>query len=160
VSGRVSTQVFLRTMSTLASGVTVLMVKDRGGAPFGMTASAVTSLSLEPPMLLVCIDHQAAIHQLVVSSERFGINVLAADQADVAVRFADRARHHNRDHRGALSPAGLPLIPGALVHIDVRKDAVYEGGDHSIVTGVLEWSQTRDDGTPLVYWRSRYSGLP
>jgi flavin reductase (DIM6/NTAB) family NADH-FMN oxidoreductase RutF len=145
-------------MSHLASGVSILVVQDAAGVAHGMTASAVTSLSLEPPMVLVCVDRSAAIHALAVSAVRFGLNVLAAGQESVAVRFADRDRHAWTEPAAERSPAGLPLVPGALARLEIRRGAVHEGGDHSIITGTIEWSDTRD-GDPLCYFRSRYGTI-
>ncbi len=147
---------FRRTLSHLAAAVTIVAVRD-GARWHGMTASAVTSLSLEPPMVLVCVAFKAAIHDRLVSSELFGISILAEDQADLAVRFADRDRHAFGE-APALSPAGLPLIGGALAHLDLRRAAVLRGGDHSIITGTVEWSSVAD-GRPLLHFRSRYTGL-
>lgn len=152
-------QQFRHTMAHLSTGVTVVTVRDQAGQAFGITVSAACSLSLEPPMLLVCIDHAASLHGLITRAEVFGVNVLAEGQADVARRYADRGRHDFAAGDGARSPAGLPLVPGALASIDVRREAVHPGGDHSIVTGVVEWSETRD-GRPLCYFRSTYSRAP
>jgi flavin reductase (DIM6/NTAB) family NADH-FMN oxidoreductase RutF len=149
---------FRLTMGQLAGGVTIVTARDAGGRAWGMTASAVTSLSLVPPMLLVCIDRAAAIHDLLAGSAHFGINVLAEDQAEIARRFADRDRHGYDDHRGEQSPSGLPLVPGALAHVDVTRGPVHPGGDHSIITGTVTWGAVRD-GRPLVYFRSAYTGL-
>jgi flavin reductase (DIM6/NTAB) family NADH-FMN oxidoreductase RutF len=149
---------FRGAMGHLAGGVTVLVARDAAGLAHGMTASAVTSLSLEPPMVLVCVDRKAAIHALAVSAESLGLNILAHDQEAVAVRFADRDRHAWREAEGERSPCGLPLVPGALARLELRRGAVYDGGDHSIITGTVEWADARD-GRPLIYFRSRYSGL-
>jgi flavin reductase (DIM6/NTAB) family NADH-FMN oxidoreductase RutF len=149
---------FRHTMSHLASGVTVLVVRDAAGIAHGMTASAVTSLSLEPPMVLVCVDRSATIHPLAVSAATLGINVLAAGQEPVAVRFADRDRHAWTEPAAERSPGGLPLVPGALARLEIRRGAVYDGGDHSIITGTVEWADVRE-GDPLCYFRSRYAGI-
>ena len=155
---------FRHTMGHLAGGVTVVTARDGDGRAWGMTASAVTSLSLEPPMVLVCIDRAASIHDLLASSATFGINVLAEDQEAIARRFADRERHGydepggERSSGGERSPGGLPLVPGALAHVEVRRAAVYDGGDHSIITGTVVWSAARD-GRPLCYFRSGYTRL-
>jgi len=154
----VDAQQFRHTMSHLASGVTIVTARDAAGRAWGMTASAVTSLSLGPPMLLVCIDRAATIHDLLASTDVFGINVLEEGQADIARRFADRDRHGYDDHSGARSPAGLPLVPGALAHLDVMRAAVYHGGDHAIITGTVGWGEAQD-GRPLCYFRSAYQGL-
>jgi flavin reductase (DIM6/NTAB) family NADH-FMN oxidoreductase RutF len=154
----VTGMVFRHTLSHLASGVTVLVARDAGGNAHGMTASAVTSLSLDPPMILVCVDRSAAIHPLVVSAETFGLNVLARAQEAVAVRFADRDRHAWTEVVVERSPGGLPLVPGALARLEIRRGPVYEGGDHSIITGTVEWADSRE-GEPLCYFRSRYTGV-
>ena len=145
-------------MGHLASGVTVVTVLDAAGGAHGMTASAVTSLSLEPPLLLVCIDRAAAIHDLIVRAPAFGVNILADGQESGARRFADRDRHAIAAGEGGRSPAGLPLLAGALATIDCARGAVYDGGDHSIVTGAVGWSRLRE-GTPLIYFRSTYGRM-
>ena len=146
---------FRLTMARYASGVTVLVVRDAAGRCHGMTASAVSSLSLEPPMILACVDHQAAIHDLLVKAEVLGVHFLADDQQHVAERFADRARHAFEPD-GALTPGGLPRIAGAIAHLDLRRGAVLPGGDHSIITGTVEWSELHG-GRPLLYFHSRYA---
>ncbi len=147
---------FRDAMSRLASAVTVLSVRDAEGRGYGMTASAVCSLSLEPPMILACVDRDALIHDWIIGADVFGVSVLAEDQRGLAERFADRATHAMTDT--ATTPAGLPLVPGALVHLECRRAGVLPGGDHAIVTGVVEWSVVRD-GPPLAYFRSGYTGL-
>jgi flavin reductase (DIM6/NTAB) family NADH-FMN oxidoreductase RutF len=149
---------FRLTMGQLATGVTVVTVRDGAGLAHGMTASSVASLSLAPPMLLVCIDRDAAIHGMIVGAPEFGITILSADQEEVARRFADRDRHAFADGEWATSPAGLPLLAGGLAHLDCRRSAVYDGGDHSIVTGTVEWAEVRE-AAPLCYFRSRYGRI-
>lgn len=159
MSGRrsVSGDQFRHTLAQLVTGVTVVTVRDASGRPFGITVSAACALSLDPPMMLICIDHDAALHDLIADAGVVGVNVLADGQADVARRFADRERHAFAEPAAA-SPAGLPLIPGALAHIDLRRESVLKGGDHSIVTGIVEWSQA-PGGAPLCYFRSDYTGI-
>jgi len=146
---------FRRAMARLPTGVTVLVAREAGGGFIGMTASAVTSLSLEPPMVLACIGHAAVAHRDLTSGAVFGVNVLAADQEEVSRRFADRDTQ--RFDLGGLetTPSGLPRLPGVLACLEVRRDAVHEGGDHSIVTGVVEWAWARD-GEPLLYLLGGY----
>lgn len=152
----VESSLFRRAMARLPTGVTVLVAEDSGGGFIGMTASAVTSLSLEPPMVLACVGHAAAAHPALVRCAAFGVHVLAADQEDVSRRFADRATQRF-DARGMeTTPSGLPRLPGALASLEVRRGAVHEAGDHSIVTGVVEWAWARD-GEPLLYLLGGYS---
>jgi flavin reductase (DIM6/NTAB) family NADH-FMN oxidoreductase RutF len=147
---------FRAVMSRLAAGVTIVTVRDGGGA-LGMTASSVTSVSLEPPMLLVCVACDARLHEPILAAERFGVSVLSADQRAVAERFAVREQQHWTPS-GPSSPAGLPLIEGALAHLDCRRAGVFPGGDHSIVTGIVEWASGQD-GSPLCFFRSSYTRL-
>jgi flavin reductase ActVB len=147
---------FRAALSRFASGVTVITVVSRESA-LGMTASAFTSLSLDPPMVLVCVGHEASLHELFVSAEWFGIHVLAAGQRHLAEQYSRHGRQP-LEAGSPSSPAGLPLIGGALAHLDCRRRDVFRGGDHSIVTGVVEWAEEHD-GDPLVYFQAAYSGL-
>jgi flavin reductase (DIM6/NTAB) family NADH-FMN oxidoreductase RutF len=147
---------FRHAMARLPAGVTVLVAREAGGAFIGMTASAFTSLSLDPPMVLACIGHAAAAHQALTRGAAFGVNILAADQEAVSRRFADRSTQRFEGTGLEATPAGLPLIPGALACLEVRRSDVHEGGDHSIVTGVVEWAWAQD-GEPLLYVLGGYT---
>lgn len=149
---------FRDTMGRLVSGVTVVAARTPAGALIGLTASAVTSLSLEPPMLLVCVDRRAEIHDALASAPIFGLNVLAAAQEELARRFATRGQQHFDDLETGTSPTGLPSLPGAVACLDCRRGEVFQGGDHSIVTGTVEWAVT-DSGAPLCYFRGDYMEL-
>ncbi len=148
---------FRRTMGQLATGISVVTVRTSDGA-FGMTASSVTSLSLEPPLLLVCVGHDATILEPLLHAERFGVNVLAADQEEIARRFADRERQRLGAAEVEVSPGGVPILGGALARIECTTEARFVAGDHTIVTGALQWSDVRD-GRPLLYCRGGYARL-
>jgi flavin reductase (DIM6/NTAB) family NADH-FMN oxidoreductase RutF len=148
---------FRQTMGQLAAGIAVITVRTPEGG-IGMTASSVSSLSLEPPLLLACVGHETAIHDALLRSERFGVNVLAADQERLARRFADRGRQHLTAEELELSPGGAPILAGALARIECRSHGHFTAGDHTIVTGVLEWSDV-GTGRPLCYFRGSYAGL-
>ncbi|MBI4541549.1 MAG: flavin reductase family protein [Gemmatimonadetes bacterium] len=149
---------FRLAMGHLVAGVSVVAARAAEGRVLGMTASAVASLSLEPPMLLVCVDRSAEIHDTLVSAPLFSLNILAAGQRELALRFATRGEQHFDGLDVGISPGGLPRIRGALAHFECRRGSVYDGGDHSIVTGTVEWAAT-DDGAPLCYFRSGYPEL-
>lgn len=151
-------QRFRQTMGSFPTGVAIVAAHDARGVLRGMTASSVASLSLEPPMLLVCVGHDADLHDALVAAPLFAISVLAEGQEDLAVRFATRGRQHFGDLAIGATPGGLPRINGAIAHVECRRDAVFAAGDHSIVTGVVEWAET-DAGAPLCYFRSRYAQL-
>ena len=148
---------FRRALSALAAGVCVVTVQDAAGRATGMTATSVTSLSLEPPLVLVCVGRDAALHDTIVAAPSFGVVLLAAGQQELAARFATRGQQEFAGGEPA-TPAGLPRIAGALGTLDCRRQAVLPGGDHSIVVGVVEWADTAT-AEPLLYFRSRYVGL-
>jgi flavin reductase (DIM6/NTAB) family NADH-FMN oxidoreductase RutF len=124
----------------------------------GITASSVTSLSLDPPMLLVCVGRAAEIHDALVEAERFGVNILGSEQAALARRFAERGHQRLEESEVVDSPGGAPLIPGCLAMIECRRRTQVRGGDHTIVTATLEWSEA-GQGRPLCYFRGAYAEL-
>ena len=148
---------FRRALSVLAAGVCVVTVKDAAGRATGMTATSVTSLSLEPPLVLVCVGRDAALHEAIVAAPTFGIVLLATGQEELAVRFATRGQQAFGGGEPA-TPAGLPRLAGALGALDCRRRDLLAGGDHSIVVGQVEWADT-GPAQPLLYFRSRYVGL-
>ena len=149
---------FRHTMGQLVTGVTIVTARVPRGRAVGITASSVTSLSLDPPMLLVCVGRDAEIHDVLLEAERFGVNVLAAGQVDLARRFAQRERQHLEEGELITSPGGAPMIPRSLARIECRRRARLDGGDHTIITGTLEWSEV-GDGRPLCYFGGRYAEL-
>jgi flavin reductase (DIM6/NTAB) family NADH-FMN oxidoreductase RutF len=146
---------YRHAMSRLATGVTVLVARERDGGFIGMTASAVTSLSLDPPMILACIGHEAAAHAALTGGAAFGVNILAADQEEASRRFASKGEQRLDGTGMERTPAGFPRLPGALAWLEVRRTAVHPGGDHTIVTGVVEWAAAAD-GEPLLYFLGGY----
>jgi flavin reductase (DIM6/NTAB) family NADH-FMN oxidoreductase RutF len=145
-------------MGRFATGVTVLTLNGAGGRPLGMTASSLASVSLVPPLVSVCVDHEAELHDAIVAAPQFTVNILESSQETLARRFADQ--HEDRFdgvgyHR---SPEGLVLLDGALAHIECDHWAHYPGGDHTIIIGRVIGGSTRD-GRPLLYYRSGYASL-
>jgi flavin reductase (DIM6/NTAB) family NADH-FMN oxidoreductase RutF len=149
---------FRHTMSQLPTGVSIVTARAARGRAVGMTAGSVTSLSLDPPMLLVCVGRDSELHDVLLEAERFGVNVLAADQVELARRFADRDRQLLDEREVVASPGGAPLMPRSLARIECRRRSHLDGGDHTIVTGILEWSEVTE-GRPLCYFGGRYAEL-
>jgi flavin reductase (DIM6/NTAB) family NADH-FMN oxidoreductase RutF len=149
---------FRQLLGRFATGVTVLTVAGPDGRPHGMTASSLAAVSLEPPLVLVCVDHAARMHPVIVGAERFVVNVLSAAQEELSRRFADPhdARFDGVRHR--TSGDGLVLLEGALAHIECRKEMLHEAGDHTIVLGRVIGGNARE-GRPLVYFRGGYTEL-
>ena len=145
-------------MGRFATGVTVLTVNGPGDRPLGMTASSLASVSLVPPLVSVCVDHQAELHDSILASPVFVVNILESRQETLSRRFADA--HEDRFdgigyHR---SPEGLVLLDGALAHIECDRFASYPGGDHTIIIGRVIGGST-GDGRPLLYYRGGYGTL-
>jgi flavin reductase (DIM6/NTAB) family NADH-FMN oxidoreductase RutF len=123
-----------------------------------MTANSLASVSLHPPLISVCVDRQAEMHDAILQSREFAINILSSPQEALARRFADQ--HEDRfDGIGyRLSPEGLLLLDGALAHIECVRLAEYPGGDHLIVVARVVGGATAD-GRPLLYYRGGYAAV-
>ena len=161
----VEAQTFKDAMSLFPSGVTVVTVRTAAG-DYGMTASAFCSLSLEPPLVLVCVATKNETHARLLEAGGFAINILSAAQVAASNQYAgygDKPQSDFSDHgdaRGAVS--GAPLLAGAQVWLDCTRHAVHDGGDHSIIVGKVEGAElfaTRADTQPLLYAAGRYRGL-
>jgi len=124
-----------RAMSLRAAGVTVVTTQDRHGAPRGLTATAVCSVSLAPPMILVCIDRTAECYEAFQEAEAFAVNLLRHDQEALSYRFAqkERRKFEGIPHRPGLT--GSPILTDVLAHMECRIRARYPGGGHTIVLG-------------------------
>jgi flavin reductase (DIM6/NTAB) family NADH-FMN oxidoreductase RutF len=148
---------FKLAMSHFASGVTVVTTEQEGTA-YGMTVAAFSSLSLHPPLVLVCIEKSVRTHEAIATAGKFGVSILSGAQTDISNRFASR----NDDkfsgiatHRGA---TGVPLIDGAITTLECSVREPLPGGDHSIFIGEVVAIETAE-GAPLVYYRSGYREL-
>jgi flavin reductase (DIM6/NTAB) family NADH-FMN oxidoreductase RutF len=145
-------------MGLFTTGVAVITTRDRRGSPYGLTANALASLSLEPPLLLVCIDRKAETYPHFFDSGIFAVNILADDQEELSRRFATSGgdKFAGVDFRpGRL---GSPVLAGTLGHLECRITATHEGGDHVIHVGQVEHAEHRD-GRPLVFFQGRYRQL-
>ena len=149
---------FRQLLGRFATGVTVLTVTTPQGYPLGMTANSLSSVSLRPPLISVCVDHEAEMHAAILTAREFVVNILSSPQETLARRFADQ--HEDRfDGIGyRLSPEGLVLLDGALAHIECIRQADYPAGDHTIVVGRVVGGATAD-GRPLLYYRGGYAAL-
>jgi flavin reductase (DIM6/NTAB) family NADH-FMN oxidoreductase RutF len=147
---------FKKVMGSFAAGVTVVTTVDTEGKPWGLTATAFTSLSMDPPLCLVCIDKRSGSHKAVADSKKFAVNLLRHSQETISNKFASRAddKYEGVEHTlGA--ETGCPLLAGALAKMECKLVNVFEGGDHSIFVGEL-CSVEVGEGAPLVYWRGGY----
>lgn len=156
----VSEAEFKSALGRFATGVTVLTTCD-GDRPSGVTVNAFASVSLNPPLVMVCIDKRSHMHDLVQRTGFFAVNVLGAHQQEVSRRFAGQTG--DRDHRFALTTfhsgvTGAPVLESSIAHVECRLVAVYPGGDHSIFLGSVE-SVGAVPGDPLLYYHSQYGEI-
>lgn len=149
---------FRSVLGRFASGVTVVTVCDEDGADHGMTVSAFCSLSLVPPLVLLCIDHDASLQEILLGASHFGVNILAAEQEAISRRFAGTDPDRFEGLGFQRGKRGVALLDGALAHLECSIHTRYEGGDHTIVIGEVE-SASPSKGRPLLYYRGGYAQL-
>jgi flavin reductase (DIM6/NTAB) family NADH-FMN oxidoreductase RutF len=144
-----------------ASGVTIVTVGLPEGEPHGMTANAVMSVSLEPPLIAVAIDNRAHTNTLVAEQGHFAVNILTDDQTELANRFATRAMRGPQLFDGVAhtrSELGDPLLEGAIGQFACEVASVHVEGDHTIWIGrVLSFTHSSAHGNPLVFYRGYFS---
>jgi flavin reductase len=153
---------FREVLGRFATGVGVMTTATEE-VVHGMTANAFTSVSLDPPLVLVCVDRTAVMADLVQRSGVFAISVLAADQAGSSTAFADPARPLGTDQFDGVATVvgrtGLPLLVDAIAWIEARVWRIHDGGDHLIVVGEVVALGASDVDDPLLYYRSGYARL-
>jgi flavin reductase (DIM6/NTAB) family NADH-FMN oxidoreductase RutF len=153
---------FRRVLGHFASGVTVITTRDSEGRPAGLTASAFTSVSLSPPLILVCVAHNAQSFPVLQASKGFAVNILASSQEALSNRFASSSSTPAQKFEGVSHQSGslgYPVLDGALAHLECSTVHAYAGGDHTIFVGQVEAAQGLGDGglEPLLYYRGKYS---
>lgn len=157
MDARESIPTLRQVMGSYPTGVTVVAAVDGKGEPFGLTVNSFTSLSLDPPLVLVCVGHSSKSHDRLVSGSAFAVNILSAEQGHVAVRFASEPSEGRFDAvswEGGRS--GSPLFEGATAALDCSVHGVLDGGDHSILVGLVEDVRLADRPA-LVFHRGQFS---
>ncbi len=150
---------FRKAMGAFATGVTIITV-DLDGEVHGMTANAFTSVSLDPMLVLVCVDHSTRTHAHLNAKKRFGINVLGEGQKSISEYYAraERSHEHAEAEAGARfdrTRHGTPMLHGALAYLECRLQSVQEAGDHTIFIAEVEDVELRE-GDPLLFFRGKY----
>jgi flavin reductase (DIM6/NTAB) family NADH-FMN oxidoreductase RutF len=159
--GDVSAADFRHAIGHFVTGVTVVTSVGADGEPVGTTANAVSSLSLDPPLILVCFDRSSQTLEAVAAHGAFAVNVLGARQQHLSANFARRGLaaaldgvRHRRGHTGS------PRLDGVIATLDCTVEHQLSGGDHEIVVGRVRAVETSaDDAGPLVFWRGGYASL-
>jgi len=154
----VGPQAFLRACAQFATGVAITTVLDSSGAPHGMTVNSFTSVSLQPPLVLVCIDHKAGILDHFLKTEFFAINILRETQQTLSMRFARPGEDRFGSVEWYAGDTGVPLIPGALATLECSVFQRLDSGDHTVVIGEVV-NAIRHEGRPLLYFSSAYQCL-
>jgi flavin reductase (DIM6/NTAB) family NADH-FMN oxidoreductase RutF len=150
---------FRQAMGRFATGVTVVTARDPAGAPIGVTVNSFSSLSLDPPLVLFCLDRLATSFADFAHARHFAVNVLGEGQRAVSEAFANR-RDDIWDglayHRWT---SGSPILAGCLANIECARDRAHDGGDHVILVGRVLRVACAEADLPLIYYRGRYRRL-
>lgn len=149
-------------MGRFATGVTVITTVGEKSEPLGMTANAFTSLSLDPPMVLICVDKKSETLKGLLATKRFCVHLLAEDQESVSRVFSKKGGSEKFDHLSwSMSEWGVPVLEGSLAHVECQVSQVVEGGDHLVCFGEglsLEVSESKH--RPLLFYQGKYQSLP
>jgi len=154
----IDSDTFRAALGRFSSGITILTACDAKGRDHGMTVSAFCSASLEPPLVLICIGHEASMHGLMMRVEHIGINVLSSGQEALSRRFADPESDRFDGIGYSRGENGVALLEDALVHLECNVLARHEAGDHTLVICSVERAEAFD-GRPLLYYRGGYAQL-
>ena len=149
---------FRKACSQFATGITIPTVLGPDGQPHGFTANSFTSVSLSPPIVLVCVDHKANVIEHFRAADSFAINILEETQQALSNRFAGRGHDRFEGVNWRKGELGVPLIEGAIAHMECRVTDVLEVGDHSLFFGEVLFAQF-SVGQPLLYFQGRYETL-
>ena len=150
---------FREIMGHYPTGVTVVTAEDRDGTPVGLTANSVTSVSLDPPLVLVCVSEQSSSLRAILASGSFAVNILGAGAAETAVRFAKMDRNDRFDGIAySMKEGGGPILKGVVAWIACGLYRTFEAGDHLILVGEVH-DGAGVGGDPLLFFRSRYESL-
>src|SRR5215813_9433694 len=153
---------FRRALGHFATGVTVLTVEKQPGHVHGMTANSFASVSLEPPLISVCVDHRARLLRLLKEKQRFGVNVLKQDQRAISEYFAGLEQNPEVQERLGISfhwtKEKSPLLENVLCQLSCKLSGLHVAGDHTIVIAEVE-SAKLSEGEPLLFYRGHYHGI-
>ncbi len=150
---------FRDALGCFATGVTIVTAMGPEGVPVGLTANSFTSVSLDPPLLLVCIANNAGTASILQSVDRFAVNVLQIGQQPTSNRFAGKGEDRFAATPWAVGEFGTPVLTGSLGSFECARDALHEGGDHFILVGRVLKATFEPRRDPLLYFRGKYRRL-
>ncbi len=156
--GLVDPALYRRTCAQFATGITVVTTRDSEGHPHGLTVNSFSSVSLDPPLVLVSIDLRNAILGHFISSEWFAINVLAEHHEELSRRFSSPAENRFLGVEWTTGISGMPLLTSVLAQLECAVVQTFEAGDHTVLIGEVRGASYRE-GKPLVFFDSGYRRL-
>lgn len=158
----VTSALFRRVMGHFATGITVVSVEREPGKVHGMTANSLASVSLQPPLVSICVDEESRLLSFLKTQRRFGVSMLNETQRALSEHFATGEQGPDADARLGIryrwTVSRIPLLEGALAHLACNVVAEYSAGDHTIFLGEVE-SANLGEGQPLIYYRGHYRTL-
>ena len=149
---------FRSVLGRFAASVAVLTARAANGGDFGMTISAFSSVSLRPPLVLVCVDKTATIYPTLFQTDDIGISLLSESQEECSRRFAEKDVERFEDHEIQRGHRGVVLLKDSHAHLECRITARYDAGDHTIFVAAVERAAALE-GRPLLYYRGGYAQL-
>jgi flavin reductase (DIM6/NTAB) family NADH-FMN oxidoreductase RutF len=149
---------FRAVMGRFASGVTIVTATDSDGNDNGMTVSAFASVSLNPPLVFICIDKAASMHGVLIDTDFFAINILASTQEAIARRFADTDAQRFEGIGFRRGENGAPLLNDTLAFVECKRVSSTDAGDHTMIIGET-LATSMSDARPLLYYRGGFAQL-
>jgi 4-hydroxyphenylacetate 3-hydroxylase, reductase component len=153
------TRAFRQALGTFPTGVAVVTAARAGGHPMGITVNSFTSVSLNPPLVLWCLDRKSDRFAILCEARHHTISVLGTAHEDVSARLAKQGAHHLDGIELIATKLGPPALADALAVFECEREAVHDGGDHAILIGRVLRFARREAGAPLVFFQGRYGAL-
>ncbi len=151
----ISSEEFRTALGRFASGVTVVTTRDKDGRLHGLTVNAFTSVSLQPPLILVCVEKSTGSHHAFENGGAFVVNILRHDQETISNRFASILPDKFAGIDYHLGIDDLPVLKNALANLECRQENAFDAGDHTVYIGEIE-KITVSEGDPLIYFQGNY----
>ena len=157
----IDTREFRNALGCFATGITVITALDESKAPVGLTANSFTSLSLDPPLVLFCVDRTIKSFQAMHSNRHFAVNILREDQEHLSRQFAKTGADKWNGVRFQSWDTGCPIIEGCIANLECDVESLFEGGDHVIIIGKVRRMRfdSSADCRPLLYYKGKYGAV-
>ena len=153
----VDSQTFRRTLGSFASGVTIVTSHDaEANVPVGITVSAFSSVSMDPPLIMVCLNNRSSSLPVIRSNGHFAVNILDMHQVALSNRFASKDEDKWSGVTYTTGLGNVPVLADTLAHLECQVTQIIEGGDHMIVFGLVKAASNHEDKNPLLYCRGSY----